>query len=147
MEEFDFDNLVDDMVHSMQYVSSQRLKQTGRTGKKVKGDRERIGQVIINFISNAIKFSPEKSAIAVTTSTEKNEVTLSVSDHGIGITREDQARVFDRFSEINSESKRSKGLGIGLFISSQIINRQNGRIWVESEKGKGSTFSFSLPAE
>lgn len=145
-EIFDFDELVNDVVNSMQYVSFNRLTRSGNTGKKIRGDRERIGQVIINFVSNAMKFSPDKSEIVISTSAEKDQVILSVEDNGIGISREDQEKVFERFSDINSGSgKYNKGLGIGLYLSAQIIDRQQGRIWVDSEEGKGSKFSFSLP--
>jgi two-component system, chemotaxis family, CheB/CheR fusion protein len=144
-ERFDFDPLVDEVIESMQFVSPHNLKKIGLTGKSVIGDRERTGQVIINLISNAVKFSSDKKEVIIRLSSENNSLTLSVQDFGIGIEKGQLNKVFERFSTILAPSKKSKGLGIGLFISSEIIRRQNGRIWVDSTKDKGSTFSFSLP--
>ena len=140
-----FDNIVDEVVESMQFLSANRIRRTGRTGKKVQVDHDRISQVLINLISNAVKYSPANTEVLINLSIGNDEVILSVEDKGTGIAPVELDKVFDRFSNIQSGKGRNKGLGIGLFISAEIIRRQNGRIWATSEKGKGSVFSFSLP--
>ena len=148
MEEFDFDQLVDETVESMQYLSTHNLIRTGKSGKKVVADKERTGQVIVNFIANAIKYSPKERDVIINTSSNDNDVILKVQDFGMGIPKDSVNKVFDRFYRIrNTTGNKSSGMGLGLFISAEIINRQNGKIWVESQEGKGSEFSFSLPAK
>jgi signal transduction histidine kinase len=117
------------------------------------GDRDRIGQVISNLLSNAIKFTPPGGEISVDVSLKPkahNENTsyiyLSVSDTGIGIPRDCHERVFEKFGRVEMEGENAKeGVGLGLAIAKRIIQDHNGRIWVESEQGKGSRFTFSLP--
>jgi signal transduction histidine kinase len=112
----------------------------------VHGDHDRLGQVITNFISNAIKYSPQADEITIQTSVDKGMVTLAVQDYGLGLSKIDQAKVFERFYRVSgSDQNTYPGLGLGLYISSEIIQRHKGRIWVESTKVKGSTFCFSLP--
>ncbi|MFW5726066.1 MAG: CheR family methyltransferase, partial [Bacteroidota bacterium] len=136
-EEFDFDSLVSETVESMQRIAKQELLMDGTTGKKILGDRDRIGQVIINFISNAIKYSPGKEKIIVSNKIVDNEVQLSVQDYGKGIDEKDKELIFDRYFRAKEHSSSTPGLGLGLYISSQIIQRHHGRIWVESVKGDG----------
>ena len=112
----------------------------------VQADIERITQVIINFLSNAIKYSPDFKIIDVTCKCVNNEVEVNVRDHGIGISKEEMSRVFERFfrgAGINEST--IPGFGIGLFIAEDIIKRHGGRIGVESERGKGASFYFILP--
>lgn len=144
-EVFMFDDVVDEVIESMGFLYANRLRKAGKTGKKVKGDRHRISQVIINLISNAVKFSPGNKEVWIRLKNGEGEVILSIEDQGTGIAPIELENVFDRFSNIQSGMGKNKGLGIGLFISAEIIRRQNGRIWATSEKGKGSVFSFSLP--
>ena len=147
LQEFDFDELVDEVVNSMQFVSSRHhLRRTGACNKKVKGDRGRIEQVIINFISNATKYSPKATEVIIETSYKNGWVTLGVQDFGTGISKSDLSKVFDRFYRARSRNYKSGGLGLGLYISAEIIKRQGGKIWAESEPGKGSVFYFSLNA-
>ena len=109
-------------------------------------DRDKIGQVINNFISNAVKYSAGGSTIQVACVTVDCMAVVSVSDEGEGIKQEDQAKLFDRYYRIEGpHTKTVAGFGIGLYICAEIIQRHDGRIWVESEIGKGSTFYFSLP--
>jgi signal transduction histidine kinase len=116
--------------------------------KTVYGDRERIGQVLTNLLTNAIKYSPQADKIVVRTTSDNLQITFSVQDFGIGIPQDKQAHIFERFYRVTGDNQETyPGLGLGLYISSEIITRQNGRIWVESSVGKGSTFSFSLPAQ
>lgn len=112
-------------------------------------DRDRIGQVIINLITNAIKYSPDRKQIDVAIEKEGgNQVTLSVKDYGIGIDKEHQQKVFDRFYRaVGSSQHQYTGFGIGLFMAREIIQRHGGFVSVESEKGDGSIFYFTLPLE
>ena len=102
--------------------------------------------MITNLISNAIKYSPDNNQIIVSTAVENENVTLSVQDFGIGISAEKQPKIFERFFRVTGGGKETfPGLGLGLFISAEIIKRHNGTISVESIEGKGSIFCFSLP--
>jgi PAS domain S-box-containing protein len=143
---FDFDLAVNEIVEEMQHITSQhRIKTKLNTNSMVYFDRERIGQVITNFLSNAIKYSTDAHQIDVNTYIQDNEVVLSVHDYGIGISKELQHLVFDQFYRVGGYLQHTyPGLGLGLYISSEIIKNEGGRIWVESEEGEGSTFCFAL---
>lgn len=117
----------------------------GGIREKVWGDSDRIGQVVINLLTNAVKYSPKAKKVIVTIRKRKHDVVVNVRDFGIGISKKDRDLIFERFYQAGGKEKPSVGLGIGLYLSKEIIARHNGKIWVESEKGKGSTFSFSLP--
>lgn len=111
----------------------------------VVADRDRLIQVVINLISNSVKFSPEGS-ITIRGTTDAGMLKLSVTDTGIGIKKEDLEKVFDKFQQVGDTlTDKPQGTGLGLPICRQIIEHHKGRIWVESELGKGSTFSFMLP--
>lgn len=112
---------------------------------KIAGDAQRIEQVVINLLSNAIKYSPEADLIEVELDGDENSVRLSVRDFGFGIEQKNANHIFTRFYRIDEQSPTISGLGIGLYLSHEIISRHNGKIWVESDVGKGSTFYFSLP--
>jgi signal transduction histidine kinase len=113
---------------------------------KVHADKFRIEQVVINIITNAIKYSPPNTTITVTLKKKDNKAIVSIKDEGLGIIKEQQRKIFDRLYQVTEPKEKTfPGLGIGLYISKQIIKRHKGVIWVESEKGKGSTFFFSLP--
>lgn len=107
-------------------------------------DRNKIGQVLNNYISNAIKYSPVNSTINVACITVDRQVQVSVQDQGAGIAQEDLGKLFERFYRVKS-SHNIAGFGIGLYLCQEIIQRHQGRNWVESEVGKGSTFYYSLP--
>jgi two-component system phosphate regulon sensor histidine kinase PhoR len=112
----------------------------------VRGDEERLDQLLMNLLHNAIKFSPEGGTVTITTDEHPDGVVISVTDHGVGIPRKDQARVFERFYKVDRARRRGQGgTGLGLAIARHIAEAHGGRIWLESEEGKGSTFSFSLP--
>jgi two-component system CheB/CheR fusion protein len=115
-------------------------------------DEDRIEQVLTNLITNALKYSPEDKPIVVEieqhSQSSKHEVIVSVQDQGLGIAEEDQAHIFDRFYRVNkAEYKALQGLGLGLYISREIVTRHGGRMWVNSSLGQGSTFYFSLPLD
>jgi PAS domain S-box-containing protein len=113
---------------------------------KAVGDRDRVGQVLINLVSNAIKYSPGGGTITLGVERSGKELVVSVADTGIGIPREDQEKIFTKFYRVDSSLTRQiSGTGLGLPICKTIINLLGGRIWVESKVGKGSKFSFTLP--
>lgn len=144
---FEFNALVEEVIEEMQRTTEKHtiIKKFAKT-TSLYGDKDRIGQVITNFLSNAIKYSPDSKDIIVRTIVKDNLITLSVQDFGKGIAKEDHPKIFDRFYRVSGTGQETfPGLGLGLYISSEIIKRQGGRIWVEAEKGKGSTFCFSLP--
>jgi signal transduction histidine kinase len=111
----------------------------------VNADEQRLEQVLLNLLSNAIKFSGESSEIQLGLRKEGAEVVVEVKDNGPGISKEEQARLFTPYYRIEADRQRFPGLGLGLALSKQLVELHGGEMWVESELGKGSTFSFSLP--
>ncbi|MEO8821962.1 MAG: PAS domain-containing protein [Ginsengibacter sp.] len=113
---------------------------------KVYADRDRVGQVLTNLIGNAIKYSPKSGNVFITSRVSQKSVMISVKDEGIGIEKNFQRKIFERFYRVEGKSEKTfPGFGIGLFIASEIVRRHRGSIGVESEPGKGSRFYFSLP--
>jgi two-component system phosphate regulon sensor histidine kinase PhoR len=112
----------------------------------VPADKERVRQVIANLVHNAIKFTPAGGRITVTSRAPEGAVSLEVTDTGIGIPREDQARVFERFYK-GDKARTGEGTGMGLAIAKHVIEAHGGSIWIESEEGKGSNLGFSLPLQ
>lgn len=112
----------------------------------VSADRDKIGSVISNLISNAFKYSPQDKDIELKCHTRDGEAMVSIKDQGLGIKQQDKPKLFDRYYRVeNSNTRHIAGFGIGLYLSAEIIQRHQGKIWVESEYGNGSTFYFSLP--
>lgn len=112
----------------------------------VEADRDKIGQVINNFLSNAVKYSPKGRNIEVACQQLNGMLQVSIKDEGMGIRPEDIDRLFERFYRVDSQhTQHISGFGIGLYLCAEIINRHQGNIWVESELEKGSTFYFTLP--
>jgi signal transduction histidine kinase/CheY-like chemotaxis protein len=130
------------------------LEQTGRTVKtrvpenlpRVKADRDRVGQVLVNFVSNALKYSPNGGEVVISARHVGDFVNVSVQDHGMGISREDQKQLFTKFYRIdNALTREIGGTGLGLSICKSIIELHGGKVWVRSKMGEGSTFTFSVP--
>lgn len=144
---FDFNQAVEECVQDLQHTTNKHIlvmdfKETG----KVYSDKERIGQVMTNLISNAVKYSPHSNRIIISTEREGNMVTVCVEDFGIGIPEDKKDKVFEQFYRVSGSKQHTfPGLGLGLYISNEIIRREGGRMWVNSIEGKGSTFCFSLP--
>jgi signal transduction histidine kinase len=143
---FDLENTVRTICEDMQEVrKSHQITVNGKLHQNVYGDKDRIAQVLTNLLTNAIKYSPQANLVIVTMKETLKDVIVSTQDFGIGIGSESQRRIFERFYRVSQDERKFQGMGIGLFISSEIIGKHGGRIWVKSTKGKGSTFFFSLP--
>jgi signal transduction histidine kinase len=112
----------------------------------VEGDERRIRQVIFNLLSNAVKFTPAGGAVDVSAAQVNGEVRVAVADTGPGIRAEDQERIFEEFQQTGVGIEQREGTGLGLALSRRLVELHGGRIWVDSEPGKGSTFVFTLPA-
>ncbi len=112
---------------------------------QLKGDERKVKQVLLNLLSNAIKFTPEGGRIEVRAVPVEGAVEVSVSDTGVGIAPEDQEAVFEEFRQVGTAAKKVEGTGLGLALSRKFIELHGGRIWVRSQVGSGSTFTFTLP--
>ncbi len=144
--DFAFDELVEEVMADIQLTTEQHmLVKEGQTHATIRGDRERIGQVLTNLLTNAIKYAPASERIVVRLARDEQSVTASVQDFGPGIPAEQQERVFEPFYRIQGQETTASGLGLGLTIAANLIARHRGKIWVESEEGAGTTFSFTLP--
>lgn len=127
-------------------VTTHKVVFTSCPKISVNGDRDKIGQVIQNLISNAVKYSPPHSFIKVACDADKESVKVGVTDEGIGISEDDLSRLFERFYRVkDAERRHIAGFGIGLYLSAEIIKRHGGQIWAESVLGKGSSFYFTIP--
>jgi signal transduction histidine kinase len=112
----------------------------------VEGDERRIRQVIFNLLATAVKFTPSGGAVDVTAARADGEIRISVADTGPGIAPEDRERIFEKFQQGEAAVAQREGTGLGLALSKRLVELHGGRIWVDSEVGKGSTFVFTLPA-
>ena len=112
---------------------------------QIQADERKVRQVVLNLLSNAIKFTPEGGSIEVAAASKDGSVEVSVSDTGIGIAHEDQEKVFEEFRQVGTAAKKVEGTGLGLTLCRKFVELHGGRIWVQSQLGAGSTFTFSLP--
>jgi signal transduction histidine kinase len=143
---YDAEALIREVLETFEPTASARrisLNATTDRSLLVRIDHQRIFQVLANLVANALKFTDEDGTISVRVAPLGGEVRFSVADTGAGIAREHLESIFERFWQVRSSDRR--GLGLGLFISRSIVEAHGGRIWAESELGKGSTFSFTLP--
>jgi signal transduction histidine kinase len=116
-----------------------------RLGPSV-GDERKVRQIVLNLLSNAVKFTPAGGRIGLRATPADGAVEISVSDTGIGIAPEDQEAIFEEFRQVGaSSSSKHEGTGLGLTLARKFVELHGGRIWVQSEAGKGSTFTFTLP--
>lgn len=147
IEPFDLNTLMHEVIENLQEITTTHLFVLESTaGLWVSGDKDRLGQVLINLLTNAVKYSPQAHSIVIRARAEQEHVRVSVQDFGIGIAESHHQKIFERFYQVTDEGESPfPGLGIGLHISAEIIQRHHGRIWVESTKGHGSTFTFTLP--
>lgn len=146
-EWFNLDEVVKEACEAIQQIATRHtIHIKGSIVQPVWGDKDRIGQVVTNLLTNAIKYSPQAQEVIVRLQAEPDNALVSVQDFGIGIDSEHLNKIFTRFYRVSDpEEKTFPGLGIGLYLSYEIIKRHHGSVMVASEKGKGSVFSFSLP--
>lgn len=145
--EHEFRKLLEETVNDLRGTSKQhKILTTGNLGGTVLVDRYRINQVLINLILNAMKYSPKADKVVVNVSKRKDDILVGIQDFGIGINKEDHSKIFEKFYRSNGpEGERFPGLGLGLYIASEIVKSHGGKIWVESKRGEGSQFFFTLP--
>jgi signal transduction histidine kinase len=149
IETFDLREVVEDIVEQIQATTTTHrlfIENMAQAPTFVSGDRERLGHVFTNLLLNAIKYSPNVEEVLIRVTTNEQEVVVSVQDFGIGIAEDDLEKIFERFYQVSYPQERPfAGLGIGLYLSREIITRHNGRIWAESRKAHGATFHVALP--
>ena len=112
---------------------------------EIRGDERKIKQVLLNLLSNAIKFTPEGGRVGLRAEPVDEHVEVAVSDTGVGIAPEDHEAVFEEFRQVGAAEKKAEGTGLGLALARKFIELHGGRIWVKSQVGVGSTFTFTLP--
>jgi len=146
-QDFDMEVLIADVIDDANLTTGTHLIRFEKCQPTlVNADRDKISSVISNYISNAIKYSPKEKPVIVDCYVKGGQVIVSVKDEGMGINAEDLAKIFDRYYRVETNRTRHiSGFGIGLYLSAEIIERHKGKVWAESETGKGSTFYFSLP--
>ncbi len=146
-EIFNINKLVREEAADMQMVSvNHKILIDEDKPVNISADRERIAQVVNNFLNNAVKYSPDDKQIVIKIEQSEAMVTVSVTDNGIGIKPDEHDKIFERFYRAKANTNTSfSGFGIGLYICAEIIRRHGGKIGVRSEEGKGATFYFTLP--
>lgn len=143
---FDFNKMVDEAIENFQHsAKSHIIQKTGDIRQNLTGDRDRLEQVLINFLSNAIKYSPNADKVLIKIEEQDKKIQVSVQDFGVGMLTQHLDKIFQKYYRVREHAVQFQGLGIGLYISYSIIERHGGRMWVESEPEKGSTFYFNLP--
>ena len=145
-EQFSLKKLIEESIEIIKHESpTYRIVVSGLKEDYVEGDYGRLEQVMINLLSNAVKYSPESSEIHVHVSCLPEYCKVSVTDNGVGISKHDQVRIFERFYRAEDISAKFPGVGVGLYVCHQIVKEHNGTLWVESVEKKGSTFNFTIP--
>ncbi len=144
---FDLNDLIKESVEEMLMLNPGRIINFSPNDViSLQADPDKIEQVIMNFISNAIKYSPGNGEISNSAQVLDDMVEVRVQDEGLGITHDDMEKLFDRYYRVeNKQTENIPGFGIGLYLCAQIIQHHNGKIWVESKPGMGSVFFFRLP--
>lgn len=137
--------IIDDCCYHIKIAGIYNVIVTGNLQLEAYADMDRIQQVIINFVNNAIKYAPQSKTIEIKMEQQDYAIKVAVTDKGPGIPIEKQSHLFDRFYRVDNSGFQYSGLGLGLFISAEIIKKHEGSIGVDSESGKGSTFWFTLP--
>jgi GAF domain-containing protein len=147
--DFDLPNAIENALILVRERASRRGIRLGHTIDErlgaIGGDERKVKQVLLNLLSNALKFTPEGGQVDVRAGLNNDVAEVSVTDTGIGIAPEDQEAVFEEFRQVGAADKKSEGTGLGLALSRKFIELHGGRIWVKSQVGAGSTFTFTLP--
>ena len=147
-ENFEMQALIQEVISHLKHINPGHTFNYCGEMMQVFADRDRISQVLINFLNNAVKYAPDSKIITLKNYLQNGEVTIEVQDFGIGISKGEQEKVFERFYRVEGKNESTfPGFGIGLYICWDIIQRHKGRIGVTSEQGKGSVFYFSIPVE
>jgi signal transduction histidine kinase len=144
---FEVNSLISAVLNA-EYVQSVRHQFQLNCPEKIwlDADKDKITQVLNNYLSNAVKYSPEGTVISVSTKRTPDQIVISVKDNGIGISADDQKKLFSKFFRSESSPvQKMKGYGIGLYLVNDIIEQHGGKVWANSNPGAGSTFYFSLP--
>ena len=145
---FDVNQFIEGIILMVKSISKDRTISftKNKNNKEIYADKERIGQVLTNLISNAVKYSDKENEIIVKSTYNKNNIIICVQDFGSGIPKAEQKLIFNRFYRANSAiGQHISGIGLGLYVAMQIVKAHNGKIWVESTENKGSTFYLSIP--
>jgi PAS domain S-box-containing protein len=142
---FNIDQVIEDCCQHVRLEGTYSIITDGDKQLEAYGDAERIEQVMVNFINNAIKYAPDSKEIRIYIEQQDKMAKISVTDRGPGIPQEKVPHLFERYYRVDSQGMQFSGLGLGLYISSEIIKRHDGTIGVDTEEGKGSTFWFTIP--
>lgn len=142
---FKLAEIIDECCNHLELDEKHHLTVQGNLSIEVDADKNKIDQVLVNFVNNAVKYAPGSPEIIIRVEESNQQVKVSVTDKGEGIPQENIPRLFDRYFQVRKEQEPVKGLGLGLYISAEIIKKHEGEIGVDSELGKGSTFWFTLP--
>lgn len=143
---FNLSDLITEAVQDIKdRLPSHEIEFANIPNIKMDGDFSRLQQVVIHLLSNAIKFSPKAEKVLLAARQTAEQIEVAITDAGVGIDAADQKRIFDRFYRSHKIQERFQGVGVGLYICKEIIEEHNGKLWVESEENKGSTFYFTLP--
>ena len=143
---FDFNEMMDEAIEEVQLTAKNHsIQKTGTCLQQINGDRGRLEQVLINLLSNAVKYSPNADKVFIKVEEQHGKIQVSVQDFGVGMSSQHLDKIFNRYYRVQEHAVHFQGLGIGLYISSNIIQRHEGEMWAESQPNKGSTFYFTLP--
>jgi NtrC-family two-component system sensor histidine kinase KinB len=142
--------IIDDVVRSFEIQANEKgieLKKEIKAKEPINvyADSDKVTWVLVNLISNAMRYTQQGGKITVSIDKNGNKAYISVKDTGIGIPKKYQEKIFEKFTQVKNDGVTAGGAGLGLAISKDIVKAHKGRIWVESEEGKGSTFMFTLP--
>ena len=140
------DELLKECVEEIQNgLTKHKITIEGYRNVEVHADRNRLEQVVVNLISNAIKYSPDADKVIISIEKVDDGIKVAIKDFGIGIPKDKLPLIFDRFYRVDEDSQRYAGLGLGLYISAEIIRQHGGHIDIDSVIGQGSTFWFIIP--
>lgn len=145
ISEFNFFDAIKEAIETVEVLQpANQITINGNADIMIRGDRYRLIQVLTNYLSNGIKYSNSKTKVSLNITHEEKILTVSVKDEGLGISKEQLPYVFERFFRVE-KTRNIEGIGLGLYLCRQIIHAHKGRVWAESEEGKGSVFYFSIP--
>ena len=146
---FDLSTAIDDAILLMRERAARRgitlERKLDQPLGEIRADQRKVKQVLLNLLSNAVKFTPEGGRIDVRAGLTDGMIEIAVTDTGIGIAPEDQEAVFEEFRQVGRTDKKAEGTGLGLTLCRKFVQLHGGRIWVKSQPGVGSTFTFTLP--